>query len=342
MFFKQQRLQMQALLFNSIIFCVNERKKMFKSRKYFIFATLTTISLIFSACGSTSTETAIQTAVAETVAAQNMNQPTLTPEATLIPTQTPYQLPTAIVSTPTNSISSTNSGGTSKAECASASLQDENIVDGTIFKPGEVFTKTWYITNTSNCVWDTSYKIVFWDGNVLGGGYVYNLPQITGPGQTIPISLVLTAPTADGTYRSSWKLQTPDGINFGVGYLNAAFYTEIVVSSSDKPEFAVTNVELYVTRDPLQGCQPANITYTAYATFTTNGPLEFIFRWQQQDGNNSGPQTVKVTSATKKTFTRVWKIGRAASQNDNRWFQIVLLDPVYKEYPIVGFSFFCP
>ncbi len=312
---------------------------MHKSRKYFLFAALTIVSLVASACANAETEAAIQTAVAATVAAQNANQPvvTETPAATLVPTQTPYQMPTA---QPTATTSS--SSGASNAGCASASLQDETVVDGTIFKPGEVFTKTWYITNTSPCVWDTSYKIVFWDGDVLGGGYVYNLPQITAPGQTIPISLVLTAPTSDGTYRSEWKLQTPDGINFGVGYLNAAFYTEIEVSSDESPEFAVTNVELSITRDPLQGCQPANITYTAYATFTTNGPLEFTYRWMQQDGNHSAPITVEVTSATQKTFTREWKLGRSASQNDNRWFQIVLLEPVYKEYPPVGFGFFCP
>lgn len=340
MFFKQQRLQMRALLFNSIIFCINERKKMHKSRKYFIFATFTIMSLIFSACGSANTEMAVQTAVAETIVAQNTIQASITetPAPTLIPTQTPYQLPTSLPTQAATPAASDNK----RFECASASLKDENIVDGTIFKPGEVFTKTWYITNTSTCVWDTSYKIIFWDGNVLGGGYVYNLPQVTGPGQTIPISLVLTAPTTDGPYRSSWKLQTPDGINFGVGYLNAAFYTEIVVSSAEKPEFAVTNVELYITREPQYGCQPANMVYTAYATFTTNGPLEFKFRWGQQDGNNGGPITVKMESAGKKTFTRVWKLGRAASQNANRWFQIVLLEPVYKEYPTVGFEFFCP
>ncbi|NJN79780.1 MAG: hypothetical protein HC797_04510 [Anaerolineales bacterium] len=318
---------------------MNERKKMLKSRKFLIFTTI--IIIIISACGAnTDADSAIQTAVAQTVAAQNQNQPitTETPSATLIPTQTPYQLPTSLPTLP----SPVTSNSSSKAECAKASLQDESIVDGTIYKPGEQFTKTWYITNTSNCVWDTSYKIIFWDGNVLGGGYVYNLPQITGPGQTIPVALVLTAPTADGSYRSEWKLQTPDNINFGVGYLNAAFYTEIVVSSDESPEYAITNVELTITREPAYGCQPANMVYTAYATFTTNGPLEFIFRWGQQDGNNGGPITVEMTSATQKTFTRVWKLGRAASQNDNRWFQIVLLEPVYKEYSPVGFSFFCP
>jgi hypothetical protein len=311
---------------------------MFQTKKYILLFTL--IALIITACGSNvDSETAIQTAVAETVVAQNVNQPSVTdtPAVTLIATQTPYQLPTSLPTLPATPISNTDS----KAECASASLQDENIVDGTIFKPGEQFTKTWYITNTSTCVWDTSYKIVFWDGDILGGGYVYNLPQVAGPGQTIPISLVLTAPTTDGEFTSKWKLQTPDNIHFGVGYLDAAFYTKIVVSSDTSPDYGVTNVDLYVTRDPLVGC-PANTVYTATVTFTTNGPLEFVFRWQQQDGNHGGPVSVEIDAAGKKTFTRVWKLGRAASQNDNRWFSVILLEPVYKEYPKVGFDFFCP
>jgi len=313
--------------------------------KKFVFL-FTIVGLIITACGSNAeNESAIQTAVAETVAAQNTNQPsvaTLPPTQTSIATQTPYQNLTALPTSVPTTIGSTLNPN-SKAECAHASLQDENIVDGTIFKPGEQFTKTWYVTNTSNCVWDTTYKIIFWDGNVLGGGYVYNLPQVTGPGQTIPISLILTAPTTDGTYRSEWKLQTPDNINFGVGYLNASFYTEIAVSSSDKPEYGVTAVDLYITRDPLFGCEPANVVYTAYATFTTNGPVEVVYRWAQQDGNDGGIHSFKMTEAGKKTVTRVWKLGRAASQNDNRWFQIILiLDDVQKRYPPVGFTHECP
>ncbi len=314
---------------------------MFKSRKYFVFATLTIIGLIFSACGSADTEMAIQTAVAETVAAQNTSQPLSTeaPVSTLIPTQTPYQLPTSL---PT-SISPTAPSGSSNFGCASASLQDETIVDGTIFKPGEQFTKTWYITNTSTCVWDTNYKIVFWDGNVLGGGYVYNLPQITGPGQTVPISLVLTAPTTDGTYRSEWKLQTPDGINFGVGYLNAAFYTEVEISSATTPDFGVTSVTLVIDREPDYGCQPANIDYWAIVTITTNGPIEFKYRILHSDGGHGSIQTLKFTKAEKVVLSdHRWRVGRANSQNDNRWMQFVILEPFYKEYEKIGFEFFCP
>ncbi len=314
---------------------------MIKSIKYLLFSISATIVLLATACGpDTSTQEAvIQTSVAQTVAAQTTVEVanTATPSAPVIPTQTPFQLPTPLVLL-TSTVLPPN---TSKAECAKASLVSETIVDGTIFKPGTQFTKTWEITNTSNCVWDTSYKIVYWSGDIMGGGYVYNLPQAVGPGQTVPISLVLIAPTADGTYRSEWKLQTPDNINYGVGAYQAAFYTEIVVSSSIKQQYAVTKMELNVTREPLTGC-PANTTYTAYATFTTNGPLEFVYHWLQSDGNDSNPQTIVLKAAGTKTVSRVWKLGRAASQNDNRWFAIVLTEPDYREYPSVGFGFHCP
>ncbi len=314
---------------------------MIKSIKYLLFSISATIVLLATACGpDTSTQEAvIQTSVAQTVAAQTTVEVanTATPSAPVIPTQTPFKLQTPLALL-TSTVPPSN---TSKAECAKASLVSETIVDGTIFKPGTQFTKTWEITNTSNCVWDTSYKIVYWSGDIMGGGYVYNLPQAVGPGQTVPISLVLIAPTADGTYRSEWKLQTPDNINYGVGAYQAAFYTEIVVSSSVKQKYAVTKMELSVTREPLTGC-PANTTYTAYATFTTNGPLEFVYHWLQSDGNDSNPQTIVLKAAGTKTVSRVWKLGRAASQNDNRWFAIVLTEPDYREYPSVGFGFHCP
>lgn len=315
---------------------------MFRSKTYMTFASIVIATMVLSACGADMPQDAIiQTAVAQTVAAQDTVEPAPTqpPAATLIPTQTPFQLETPTLPPLGSPVPQGNSP---KFECAKASLQDESVVDGIILKPGELFTKTWYIQNTSPCVWDTSYKIVFWDGNIMGGGYYYNLPQVVAPGGTIPISLVLTAPTTDGTHRSEWKLQTSDGINFGVGMYSAAFYTEIAVSSAETPAYGITNLDLVVVREPAYGCQPANMVYTAYATFTTNGPYEFKYKWIQQDGNNSIAQSVKIDSATQKTFTRVWKLGRNAAQNSNRWFQIIVLEPVYKEYPPVKFDFYCP
>ena len=314
---------------------------MFKHIKYILFTSIVISSLLLSACAAEDTQdAAIQTAVAQTVAAQNAQQAANTETPSAPPTALPL-IPTTIVTPFATIPSPTLPANPSKSECAKASLESENIPDGTVYKPGELFTKTWQITNTSNCVWDTSYKIVFWSGDVLGGAYVYNIPQITGPGATLPVALVLTAPAADGTYKSEWMLQTPDSIPFGVGMYSSPFYTEIVVSSSDKPVYAVTSVEYNIVRTPATGC-PTNTTYTIYATFTTNGPLEFTYQWIQSDGNSQGGKgTVKMTEAGTKTVSRDWMLHLGAATNSNRWMAITVLTPVYKEYPQVGFTYDC-
>lgn len=325
---------------------------MFKPKAYTIFTLTFIAALLIVACGGENIdpETAIQTSVAETVAAQTPIVITQTPAATEFPTQTPFAAALPTLGTPIALVSPTavpaNSTG-SKAECGKASLQEDGPpVDGKIFKPGDQFTKTWYIKNESNCVWDTTYKIIFWDGDILGGGYYYQLPQVTGPGQTVPISLVLTAPTTPGKYHSEWKLQTPDNFSFGVGLYQSAVYTEIEVANlttTTAIAYDIVDASLEITREPATGCAPANMVYTAHVTITTNGPFEFQYRILQQDGNNGYNKWVKVKEATTYTDSEhVWKLGRAASQNSNRWMQLVILSPYYKEYPRVGFDFYCP
>jgi hypothetical protein len=310
---------------------------MLKNIKSILFVSTLTLSTLLSACGSgTPQDATIQTAVAQTVAAQETAY-TETPSAP--PTELSL-LPTTIVTPFVTVPSPTLPVNPSKSDCAKASLDSETIPDGTIYKPGELFTKTWQITNTSTCVWDTNYKIVFWSGDILGGAYVYNLPQVTGPGVTLPISLVLTAPAVDGRYKSEWALQTPDKINFGVGMYSEPFYTTIVVSSSAKPAYAVTSVDYSVVRNPATGC-PLNTRYRIYATFTTNGPLEFTFQWQQSDGNSQGGKgTIKMTEAGTKTVSREWMVQRGNSLND-RWMSMTILAPDYKEYPPAIFSYDC-
>jgi hypothetical protein len=317
---------------------------MFKQIKSNLINTILVTTFLVTACkaAGTSNDPFIATAVAQTVAAQNAaSQATDTPVPTQTQaTQTPVQFiptltPLAPAASPTKPIS--NSG----SACASASLTSETVPDGTIYKPGQVFTKTWQITNTSNCVWNTGYKIVFWSGDVLGGAYVYDLPQATGPGATVPIALVLTAPLAEGTYKSEWMLQTPDGAEFGVGSYSSPFYAKIVVSTAEAPEYSVTSVVYDVVRTPATGC-PTNTTYTVYATFTTNGPLEFSYLWTQSDGNSQdGKGTIKMTAAGSKTVSREWRLHLGASPNDNRWMAVTVTSPVYMEFPKAGFSYNC-
>jgi hypothetical protein len=318
---------------------------MYKSIKYTLLVTIVTMSLLITACGAEATpETTqemnrIETAVAETVAAQNagQSQSTSTPDAPIL-TQTPLMFsptltPLAPIASPTLR---TNTG---KSQCASASLVSETITDGQIFGPGVIFTKTWEIKNTSTCTWDANYRIVFWNGDVLGGAYYYNLPQVVAPGQTLPISLVLTAPKTEGTYNSEWMLQTPDGINFGVGQYSAAFYAKIEVSASATPNYTVTAVDFNMVRDPATGC-PANVNYILYATLTTSGPVEVKYYWAQSDGNNSNTQKISIASATTTTISHSWKL-HIATTPGTRWMSLVIVSPFNKEYPPIEFTKTC-
>jgi hypothetical protein len=330
---------------------MERKEKMFKTIKYTLFVTIAITSLVLTACGAKSTPepalelNGIQTAVAETLAAQNTT--TSTPAAPVV-TQTPLLFsPTLTPLAPP--ASPTRSSNTTPSKCASASLVSETIPDGTIFKPGAQFTKTWEIKNTSTCSWDTTYKIIFWDGNVLGGGYVYNLPQAVDPGQTVPISLLLTAPQEETTYTSKWMLQTPDGVQFGVGQYNAPFYAEIAVSASTTPNYGVTSVEYNMVRDPATGC-PANVTYTAYATVTTNGPLEFKYYWNNIQFNGEtqtvkNPDIIKMKSAGSIVLSNSWKL-HIATNTGTRWMAIAIGisdgdNYQYTDYPRVEFTKTC-
>ena len=317
---------------------------MFKPIKYLLFSSITVSSLLLAACGAQrisegDANATIQAAVALTVAAQNAAQPTNT-SAPIQPIFTQTQVQFSPTGTPLAPlILPTKTVNPAASACAKAELVSETIPDGMIFKPGTKFTKTWEIKNVSNCSWTTNYKIVFWDGDVLGGAYVYNLPQAVDPGQTVPISLVLTAPKVDDTYKSKWMLQTPDSVEFGVGEYSAPFYTEIVVSSADKPYTDVTAVDIKVVRDPAVGCI-ANVNYIATATFTSNGPIVVTYRWLQWDGNDSGPRTLKMAAAGTASVTREWKF-HLGNNTGTRWFGIRIESPVPHDYPPAEFTYLC-
>jgi hypothetical protein len=322
---------------------------MFKKVKYKIPTISMIIMLILSACSAETTpDPAISTAVAQTVAAQSASQSTETaiPSATALVTEGPLQfIPTLTPLVPIATVTLPKSTASVKTECGKASLVSETVPDGTIYAPNASFTKTWEIKNESNCVWDTSYKIVFWDGEILGGGYVYNLPQSAPPGTTFPISIVLKAPAADGPYTSEWMLQTPDGTEFGVGEYSASFYADIVVSSAEKPEYAITAVDYRMERTPATGC-PANTRYKLYATLTSNGPLEITYQWLQGSGTPETellrpPKTLKFTEAGSQTVSHEAVLHLGATPGNQRWKAIVITEPYYKEFERIHYLYDC-
>jgi hypothetical protein len=108
------------------------------------------------------------------------------------------------------------------------------IPDGTLLDPSENFTKTWRLRNTGSCTWNSSYELIFKEGDAMGGPASQTLTGgNVAPGQTVDISVDLTAPSSEGEYRGDWQIRSDKGIVFGVGTSGTvAFFVEIEVGEA--------------------------------------------------------------------------------------------------------------
>jgi hypothetical protein len=113
-------------------------------------------------------------------------------------------------------------------------ITDVTVEDGADFEPGDVFVKTWRLRNSGSCIWTSSYDLVFDHGDHMGGPATKALPGLVHPGQTVDLSVNLTAPGAEGGYIGYWMLRSNEGQLFGIGAnANVAFWVEIEVLEED-------------------------------------------------------------------------------------------------------------
>jgi hypothetical protein len=160
------------------------------------------------------------------------------------PTNTPGPTPTPAPITPTIPPSSCD-----KVQF----IADVTVPDGTTFAPGATFTKTWRLKNVGSCGWTTSYQLVFFSGEKMGAATSATFPKNVAIGETVDISINLTAPTNPASYRGFWMFKNANGALFGIGaQANKPWWVDIKVLG-----VAVT---------------PSGPTKTPAPTFTPSGP----------------------------------------------------------------------
>lgn len=315
---------------------------MFSFGKYKVLVVLVSFILLVSACGSSAQQdSTISTAVAQTVQAGDSltriaNQPTFTP----MPLGTLSGGTSASMTAPTTAVATSVSAQSNPGCTTQASLIGENPPDSVLLKPGETYWKTWTLLNTGTCTWTSSYNLIFWNGDLMGGLTSYPLKDDVAPNEQKDISILLKAPDTAGTYTGYWRMQTPWNSNFGVGPSDEPFYVKVLVSNDVTSDYGIANVSYNLVRDPLGGC-PTNVKYTLYVTITTNGPYKFNYVWMQSDGNNTHEKTLTFTDAGSQTISREWMVGKGDSPN-TRWIQFVVTSPKYQEYDQAKFENLCP
>ena len=165
---------------------------------------------------------AAQTASVQLTQAAANNPKTATPTPSIfLPTITPA--PTQILATPTDD------------NCDKAKfITDVTIPDGTVFSPGESFTKTWRVQNIGNCTWTADYALVFDSGELMSGVSPQLLMGSVAPSDTVDLSVNFVAPTTPGNYVSNWQIRNNANVLF------AKLYVQIKVVDA---LFAVTSVK---------------------------------------------------------------------------------------------------
>lgn len=163
---------------------------------------------------------------------------TSTSTATFLPTATFTPLFTATPLTPT----ATKTNTPNPVPCNQAAfVADVTIPDNTSFVAGQSFTKVWRIKNNGSCGWTTAYSLYLYTGNALGAPNSIPLPNAVQPGETVDLSIPMVAPSTTGDFTSSWMINVPGSIVFGVGTSPGSPLTlKIKVASIPQPIDAFT------------------------------------------------------------------------------------------------------
>jgi polar amino acid transport system substrate-binding protein len=93
-------------------------------------------------------------------------------------------------------------------------VRDITIPDGSRLRPGEDFDKIWRIRNSGSCTWDTSYRIDFVQGDMMGGAW-QPVKNIVPPGATYDIVVDQRAPLYGGNFMGIWQMVNGQNVPFG-------------------------------------------------------------------------------------------------------------------------------
>ncbi len=198
--------------------------------------------------------------------------------------------------------------------CNRSKMTGETIPDSTQFDKGDAFTKSWTLRNDGRCEWTTDYKFVFVDGDRMGGAASQNLLSSIEPGESVTLSVDLTAPSTDGEYTGVWRLKDDKGEFFG------NYWVTIYVGTPPQP-LAVTSVTFYMPHTTIDMACPGDVNIKA--EITANGDGKVFYKWEDSEGGSSSTKSVTFTEAGKK----IVDYNATISSDGDHWAKLYIDDP---------------
>ena len=240
------------------------------------------------------------------------------------------------ISTPQATVAT---GGVDQAEF----WADVTVPDGTDFNPGDTFTKVWKLRNSGTNTWTPEYGLAFSTGEQMSAPDAVPINGNVAPGETVDVSVNMTAPQAGGNYLGYWKMRDPAGELF-----EYAVYVQIEVvgdvpaeTSAPKPSGSgsVTNASIQVDDAAPSDC-PHTFTFTA--SFTLDEPATVTYRME------AGSDTPGFTYNLPGELTGSFDAGKHSviyylqiQDSVNGWAQFHILSPNDKISKSASFSLSC-
>jgi hypothetical protein len=248
-------------------------------------------------------------------------------------------------------------------------VSDVTIPDGTNFKANEAFTKTWRLQNMGSTTWTTAYKLVHVDGKPLSSTTSVAMPKEVGPGQTVDISVNMTAPAETGNYKSYWRLSNAQGTAFGtVVYVDinvtGGTGTPSVTPGTGTPAATstpggsgtpgatatgtttgssgttVTNVSLSVDQGTIETSCPHTFTFPAQFTLTKDAKVTYRL---EAGSNTTGFEITlpEPTTTNLQAGTHTFNYTLEFTASVTGWARLHVIAPENVSSPDVAFSLTC-
>ncbi len=141
---------------------------------------------------------------------------------------------------------------------SAAFVADLTIPDNAEIEGNATFTKTWQVMNTGTCIWASDYKLTHYSEEFMGA--LTDVPlAVTYPGQTLDISVELTAPNRIGTHRAYFVIENPAGL--------------IMKVNEDSRLWAIINVKVLAAATATATGAPQTTGATATSASTSSSGL---------------------------------------------------------------------
>jgi len=184
----------------------------------------------------------------------------------------------------------------------------EDSPGGTNYLPGEDFTKSWTIRNDGNYKWAEDFTIDFSSGERMGGAYSTKLGRAVAPGETIILTVTLTAPDNAGDYTGNWQISTDKGAQIGLIPVKITVLAVLAPQPQAGPGFfEIVDASFpFAYEDVSLNC-PDSVNVTA--NITTNGAGTLICTWSNSSQANGAQVTQSITFAGAETQTVGYVVG---------------------------------